>query len=80
MCSLFSWPQESCCCQDLCLRRLHSRLLMGYSELIGASLSEPHTRELGAEFSVRMFACMYPSDFARELQVKMFACPCQNNC
>ena len=42
--------------------------------IIGASLSEPHTRELGAEISVRllvrMYVCMYPSDFARELEVK----------
>ena len=41
---------------------------------IGASLSEPHTRELGGEISVRMLvcmlACLYPSDFARELEVK----------
>ena len=41
---------------------------------IGASLSEPHTRELGGEISVRMyvcmFACLYPSDFAHELEVK----------
>ena len=41
---------------------------------IGASLSEPHTRELGGEISVCMYACLlaclYPSDFARELEVK----------
>ena len=47
------------------------------AKLIGASLSEPHTRELGAEISVRllvrMYVCMYPSDFARELEVK---CSC----
>ena len=39
-------------------------------KFIVASLSEPHTRELGGEISVRMFACLYPSDFARELEVK----------
>ena len=42
--------------------------------LIGASLSEPHTRELGGEISVCVRACLlvclYPSDFARELEVK----------
>ena len=46
--------------------------------LIGASLSEPHTREFGAEISVYLLvcllacllACLYPSDFARELEVK----------
>ena len=37
---------------------------------IGASLSEPHTRELGGEISVRMYVCLYPYDFARELEVK----------
>ena len=38
--------------------------------MIGASLSEPHTRELGGEISVRLLVCMYPSDFACELEVK----------
>ena len=38
--------------------------------IIGASLSEPHTRELGGEISVRMYVCLYPSDFARKLEVK----------
>ena len=42
--------------------------------IIGASLSEPHTRELGAEISVILLACLlaclYPSDFARELEVE----------
>ena len=57
------------------------RILKPVGGFIGASLSEPHTRELGGEISVRLLACMYPSDFARELQVKMFACslwPWQN--
>ena len=50
-------------------------MMQGYeTKIIGASLSEPHTRELGGEISVRMLACMYaclyPSDFARELEVK----------
>ena len=44
------------------------------TSLVGASLSEPHTRELGGEISVClyvcMYVCMYPSDFARELEVK----------
>ena len=48
------------------------------SIIIEASLSEPHTRELGGEIYVRMYACLlacllaclYPSDFARELEVK----------
>ena len=26
--------------------------------MIGASLSEPHTRELGGEISVHMYACL----------------------
>ena len=38
--------------------------------VIATSLSEPHTRELGGEIFVRLLACMYPSDFARELEVK----------
>ena len=51
----------------------------GWGWLVGASLSEPHTRELGGEISVRMYVCMlasllacklYPLDFARELEVK----------
>ena len=41
---------------------------------IGASLSKPHTRELGGEISVILYvcllACLYPSDFARELEAK----------
>ena len=48
------------------------------ASIIGASLSEPHTRELGGEISVCVRACLlacllvclYPSDFARELEVK----------
>ena len=40
-----------------------------------------HTREFGAEISVCLLdcllVCLYPSDFARELQVKMFACQCR---
>ena len=59
---------------------LYQRFHCNYSLFIGASLSEPHTRELGGEISVCMYVCLYPSDFARELQVKMFACPWQNNC
>ena len=31
---------------------------------------EPHTRELGGEISVCVLVCLYPSDFARELEVK----------
>ena len=38
--------------------------------IIGASLSEPHTRELGGEISVCLYVCLYPSDFAHELEVK----------
>ena len=45
-----------------------------YSSHHWASLSEPHTRELDAEISVRMYACLlaclHPSDFARELEVE----------
>ena len=29
--------------------------------VIGASLSEPHTRELGGEISVRMYVCLLAS-------------------
>ena len=41
-----------------------------FSLVIGASLSEPHTRELSGEISVHLLVCMYPSDFVRELEVK----------
>ena len=63
----------------------HCNLLV----LIGASLSEPHTREFGAEISVYLLvcllacllACLYPSDFARELEVKCSRGHVnQNNC
>ena len=49
--------------------------------IIGASLSEPHTRGFGGEISVCMLVCLrvclYLSDFMRELQVKMFTCSWQ---
>ena len=38
--------------------------------IIGASLSEPYTRELHGWRNFCSFACMYPSDFACELEVK----------
>ena len=52
---MYRWPAGI-----QCLR------IRGGGLFIGASLSEPHTRELGGEISV----CLYPSDFARELEVK----------
>ena len=49
--------------------------------LFGASLSESHTRELGEEFSVCMFVCMFVSVGLRaRIRGKMFAWSCQNNC
>ena len=46
----------------------------GDEKLIGASLSEPHTRELGGEISVILYACLYISVGLRaRIRGKMFA-------
>ena len=48
---------------------------------IGASLSEPHTRELGGEISVWLLACLLVSVGLRaRIRGKMFAWSSQNNC
>ena len=53
--------------------------------IIGASLSEPHTRELGAEISVILLSCLLACllvsvGLRARIRGKMFAWSCQNNC
>ena len=53
--------------------------------VIGASLSEPHTRELGGEISVCVLACLLACMFVSvglraRIRGKMFAWSSQNNC
>ena len=42
-------------CHPLVIFVSHSQ---NVHNIIGASLSEPHTRELGGEISVRLYACL----------------------
>ena len=55
---------------------LFNNSIVYFQYIIGASLSEPHTRELGGEISV----CMLVSVGLRaQIRGKMFAWSCQNN-